>query len=846
MRARTLAKVCYFLFFVSGLSSLLYEVVWSKLLTLLFGSTVFAVSTVTSALFAGLALGSFWFGRWVDRRGGHALAIYAGLEIAIAAFALLLPTVLSVLEPFVDAVHRSTHGTFYTLSLLRFALVFAVLFVPTTLMGGTLPVLAKFFGARARSLSVGEEVGRLYTLNTLGAVVGTLLAGFVLIERLGVRKTTWFAVLLNLTVGLAAFVMSRRMVTDAEDGAAPDAPLAEPTPDAPAEAAPSRLVLLAFALSGFASLAYEILSIRSLLYVLPYGYNTIYVFTTVLVVFLGGIAIGSALVTRTLDGVKSPLATLTWIEILLAAYVAATPHLLAWIVEPTSFFRGTIGSGRFVDAFLKTILTLLVPTILMGATFPLAARIYGRAKSSLGSDIGRLYAVNTVGSIFGSFAAGFVMIPLGGVQRGFLVTAFFNLAAGLLVYTTWAPDRRRARLVSGAVAALVALVVIVAPRPSIEGKEDTAKILYAKEGAASTIVVRAEPDGSRSIQTNEFIAAGTSYIFLRNQRMMGDLPLLVHKDPHKALVICFGTGTTSGALLQHPGIENVTIVEIDADIFGAARYFEDANHHVIDNPRVTRHVDDGRNFVRYTDERFDIITSEPLHPKRAGTVNLYSEDYYRLAKARLAPGGVLAQWLPLHAFQPDEFKSVARAFKNVFPHTYLWLGQQMILIGSLEKLVIDFDTLAARMAAPLLAKDLAEVDFTSPYDVLAGFFMAEDAVDVWLGGAPTITDDLPTIEYSKDMASSNLYPEMRARQSSILPHVARGASFDQAAFDAYARRFDRMLEAKGFYMEGDELRANLAMKAAEDAVPGDRYLVRLREWCGGGKCALREGTHQTP
>jgi spermidine synthase len=843
MRARTLAKVCYFLFFVSGLSSLLYEVVWSKLLTLLFGSTVFAVSTVTSALFAGLALGSFWFGRWVDRRGGNALAIYAGLEIAIAAFAVLLPTVLSVLEPFVDSVHRSTHGSFYALSLLRFALVFAVLFVPTTLMGGTLPVLAKFFGARARSLSVGEEVGRLYTLNTLGAVVGTLLAGFVLVERLGVRKTTWFAVLLNVVVGTVAMVLSRRTIVadESEPDAAPAAAV-----DAPDEAAPSQLVLVAFALSGFASLAYEILSIRSLLYVLPYGYNTIYVFTTVLVVFLGGIALGSALITRTVDRVKSPLATLTWIEILLAAYVAATPHLLAWIVEPASLYRGTIGSGRFVDAFLKTILTLLVPTILMGATFPLAARIYGRAKSSLGSDIGRLYAVNTVGSIFGSFAAGFVMIPLGGVQRGFLVTAFFNLAAGLLVYTTWAPDRRRARVVSSAVAAVVALVVIVAPRPSIEGNEDKAKILYAKEGAASTIVVRAEPDGSRSIQTNEFIAAGTGYIFLRNQRMMADLPLLVHKDPHKALVICFGTGTTSGALLQHPGIENVTIVEIDADIFGAARYFEEANHHVIDNPRVVRHVDDGRNFVRYTDERFDIITSEPLHPKRAGTVNLYSEDYYRLAKARLAPGGVLAQWLPLHAFQPDEFKSVARAFKNVFPHTYLWLGQQMILIGSVEKLVIDFDTFAKRMAAPLLAKDLAEVDFTSPYDVLAGFFMADDALEAWLGGAPTITDDLPTIEYSKDMASSNLYPEMRARQSSILPNVIRGPSFDQKAFDAYTARFDRMLEAKGFYMEGDEARAELAMKSADDAVPGDPYLVRLREWCGGGKCALREGTHQTP
>ncbi|MDB4995008.1 MAG: conserved hypothetical rane protein, partial [Myxococcaceae bacterium] len=484
MRARTLAKVCYFLFFVSGLSSLLYEVVWSKLLTLLFGSTVFAVSTVTSALFAGLALGSFWFGRWVDRRGGNALAIYAGLEIAIATFAILLPGVLSVLEPFVDSVHRSTHGSFYALSLLRFVLVFGVLFVPTTLMGGTLPVLAKFFGARARSLSVGEEVGRLYTLNTLGAVVGTLLAGFVLVERLGVRKTTWFAVLLNLVVGVAAMVLSRRTITD--DEAEPAAPAAEASGDAPDEAPPSRLILLAFALSGFASLAYEILSIRSLLYVLPYGYNTIYVFTTVLVVFLGGIALGSALITRTVDRVRSPLATLTWIEILLAAYVAATPHLLAWIVEPASLYRGTIGSGRFVDAFLKTILTLLVPTILMGATFPLAARIYGRAKSSLGSDIGRLYAVNTVGSIFGSFAAGFIMIPLGGVQRGFLVTAFFNLAAGLLVYTTWAPDRRRARVVSGLVAAVVALVVMVAPRPSIEGNEDKAKILYAKEGAAST------------------------------------------------------------------------------------------------------------------------------------------------------------------------------------------------------------------------------------------------------------------------------------------------------------------------------------------------------------------------
>lgn len=833
-RGDWIPRACYVLFFVSGLSSLLYEVVWSKLLTLLFGSTVFAVSTVTAALFAGLALGSFWFGRFVDRRG-DALRTYALLEIGIAIIAVILPFVLSALQPIVDGVHRATHGSFYVLSLVRFALVFVVLAVPTTLMGGTLPVIAKYIAARERS--VGSEVGRLYSLNTLGAVAGTLLAGFALVERLGVRNTTWVAIGLNVVVGGLGIAMARSATKEAAKK--DEAPPPDDTPR-------PRVILVAFALSGFASLAYEILAIRSLLYVLPYGYNTIYVFTTVLVVFLGGIALGSAVITRVIDRVKSPLATLTWIELALAAYVAVTPHLLGIVVQPASLFHGTIGSGRFFDSFLKATLALLVPTFLMGTTFPLAARIYGRTKTSLGSDIGRLYAINTVGSIFGSFIAGFVLIPALGVQRGFLATALFNLAAALVVYPSWAPDPKRGRVVAAITGGISIVAVVFAPTRPIEGKVDVANVLYAKEGVASTIVVRQEPDGSRSIQTNEFVAAGTSYLFLRNQRMMGDLPLLVHADPKRALVICFGTGTTIGALLQHPGIERVTSVEIDEGIFAAAPFFESANHGARDEPRVEKHVDDGRNFIRYTDERFDIITSEPLHPKRAGTVNLYSEDYYRLAKSRLAPKGVLAQWLPLHAFQPDEFKSVVRAFKNVFPHTYLWIAQQMIIIGTEERIAIDFSRLAERMAQPKVAKDLVEVDFSSPYDVLAGFFMAEQEIDPWLAHAPSITDDLPTIEYSKDMANTNLYPEFRQRRGDILPYVIRGAGFDEAEYAKYARRFDLLLEAKGLYMDGDMAGAERAVRAAQEITPNDRYLERLLEWCAGNKCNLGAGANQTP
>lgn len=832
MSRRSVARVCYALFFVSGLSSLLYEVVWSKLLNLLFGSTVFAVSTVTAALFAGLALGSYWFGRIVDRRK-DALRIYAGLEVLIALVAVVLPSMLEALQPIVDAVHRATHGTFYTLSLVRFALVFLVLVVPTTLMGGTLPVLAKFFTAQAGS--VGKEVGKLYSLNTVGAVIGTLVAGFVLIGRIGVRKTTWVAIALNLLVGAVGLALSKATTQETEEK--------KPGEEKPADdAVPNRRVILAaFALSGFASLAYEILAIRSLLLVLPYGYNSIYVFTTVLVVFLGGIALGSAIATRVVDRVKRPLAALTWLEIGLALYVAATPHVLNVVVIPAGFFPDTIGPGRFVDAFLKATLALLVPTVLMGATFPLAARMYGRSKASLGADIGRLYAINTVGSIFGSFVAGFVLIPTLGVNRGYLLAAVFNLAAGLVVYPSWAPDPARARKVGIAAIALSLVVIVLRPIP-VPTYVGNDKVIYYNEGTASTIQVREDAKGARAVQTNEFVAASTDYFFLRNQRMMGDLPLLLHEDPKKILVICFGTGTTIGALLQYDKLEALTSVEIDAGIFAAARFFAEKNHDALDDPRVTRIVDDGRNFVRYTDERFDIITSEPLHPKRAGTVNLYSEDYYRLAKSRLAKGGILAQWLPLHAFQPDEFKSVARAFRNVFPHSYLWLGQQMILIGTEERISIDFQSFASRMAQPAIAKDLAEIDFVSPYDVLTGFMLNEKEIDPWLGGSPTITDDLPTIEYSTDQRHSNLYPEWLEKRGDVLPYVVKGPEWDDAKYQAYLRRFDRLLAAKGAYLAGDAAKADAAVREAEQAVPDDRYLAYLRSQCGGGRCALGDGS----
>lgn len=686
-------------------------------------------------------------------------------------------------------------------------------------MGGTLPVLVSGFSRLDADL--GSAIGALYAANTFGAVLGTFATGFFLVERAGLAATTRIAIAVNFVVALVALLLAGTRTSPASVEEAP------PLPDAR-----RRLVLAAFALSGFAGLAYELLGLRLLIFYIRFGYSNVYSYTTILVVFLVGIAAGSAVVARWSSRIERPLRLLGRLQAASALYIAATPAILPAALGPWRLFEGTSPTGKFVDAFLRAGIAILLPTLLMGAAFPLAARALS-ARGKAGADMGRAYAVNTLGGIAGAFCAGFVLIVLLGIVKSFLVTAAVMFLAALLVHAADEAPRRSIRLATAALVAFAGYALLGPRIPAIGG--ESRHIVYYREGASSTVIVRDLVDGSRSIQINDFSAAGTSYYAMRNQRMMGYLPLLVHRgEPSKALVICFGTGTTVGSLAQMPGL-HVTSVEIDADVYRAAPFFERANHDAVNHPRVHKVVDDGRHFVAVSKDAFDVVTSEPLHPKRAGTVNLYSEDYYRAASKRLAPGGVLAQWLPLHAFERDEFRSIVRAFSSVFPFTYLWLGEQMILLGTYEKLELEWSKIAGRMAIPEIAADLTEVAFDDPHAFVAAFLAVEDDVRRYVEGAPTITDDLPTIEYSKTESSYDVYADLIRFRSDIRPWiVARDATFSEEKLAAHVRRADRLLESMSRLAAGDRAGARDAIERALAEHGDDRHLRRVLADLGGG------------
>jgi len=597
------------LFVLSGAAGLLYQVVWSRSLTLLFGSTTLAVSTVITAFMAGLAAGSFLFGRVADR-GRKALLLYAALEVGIAATALLFPFFLEAMKPVQLFLHRNLHGSYLLFPASRFLLCFAGLIVPTALMGGTLPVITRFFVKERETL--GGDVGALYSLNTFGAMAGCAAAGFFLIPALGTQGVVWLAVGLNLLAALGALVVSR---SEKER----EAQVGEPAviERAPAEnALDPRAVLLLFGAAGFASLAYEVLWTRALLFFL--GWFAVYAFTIILSTFLFGIALGSALFPVVFRGRGRRLvAGFAVIEIAIGVFGMISVPVFGRLFEVIrSLERGFIDDNwwRFIFARAGgSFAVMLLPTLLMGLAFPVAAALYSRAGRGYGQTVGNVYASNTVGAILGSLLAGFLLLPVLGVSRSIAVISLVNLAVGgfvillssrrgarrlagafallsLLVLgganlflSQWRPmilesrhfgfvillsSRRGARRLAGAFALLSLLVLGGANlflsqwRPMIlesrhfKNPNRPMELLYADEGAtASLAVLRDKKAGHLELNINGESTAYTTYTDMQVHLMLSHTPLLLAEEPEKVLVIGFGMGVTCYGAVLYPSVE---------------------------------------------------------------------------------------------------------------------------------------------------------------------------------------------------------------------------------------------------------------------------------------------------
>lgn len=589
------------LFFASGLSALVYQLTWMRMLTVVLGTTSFAVSTVLVAFMAGLALGSLFIGRAVDRKPDtDALRLYAGLELGIAMSAALVPILLGALAPLYVTLYRQLHLSFATLTAVRFGVSLLVLAVPTVLMGGTLPVLCRYVARRLDAF--GWQTGWLYAVNTLGAGAGCALAGFVLIERLGIRGTMYLAVVLNVVIAAAAWWLASRCGANIAAGKeAPDADGARAPAAAPYARRDRVLALIAVAASGFAGLAYEVLWTRVLVFFLG---NTVHAFSIMLITILAGIAAGAALFGRLADRVRRPLLCLAVMQALIGFTVVLSTPILCRVCEAFAPARSHITRADFASVgvgFLAAAAAMLVPTVLMGGTLPVVLRIRAGRLAETGRTVGDAYFCNTAAAAAGPLVACFLLIPAIGIQESFFAVACVNLAAAAALACAGSGLGLPMR-----VAAIVGVLAATGVGRGVSGREglrqffarrSKARVLAIEEGHDTTIMVWSTgPD--RFIAIDGIQIAGTHV----TMKLRAHLAMLLHPRPKRVLVVGFGSGTTFGTVAERYDVD-VDCVEISPTVARAGRHFKLWNHDVLHHPRARLIIDDARSYVSCTDKK---------------------------------------------------------------------------------------------------------------------------------------------------------------------------------------------------------------------------------------------------
>ncbi|MDP2959610.1 MAG: fused MFS/spermidine synthase [Longimicrobiales bacterium] len=819
------------LFFLSGACGLVYEVVWMRMLTLVFGATAFATAATLASFFGGLALGSLWLGRVADR-SRNPLALYALLEAGVGVFAFLMPVLFAGLTHLYVAVSRGLDLGFYPLTLVRFVLSFLVLLLPTTLMGGTLPVIVRFFAGRREAL--GWDVGRLYAMNTFGAVVGTMAAGFFLILFLGVKEAAWLAGAVNLAVAGAVFALSRVVeprregpaegAGKAADESAEGLPVAGPEGAYP-EIRPglARLALWAVGLSGVCALALEVLWTRALVYFLD---NSTHAFTTMLTAFLLGIALGSAVIARFIDRRRALVAWFGVIEVLIGVcallaipVLGSSTPVMARLAEvaPTPMLHWRWTGLRF----LTSLTVMLVPTILMGMTVPVVVKIYARQIDRLGTALGHVYSVNTIGGVVGSVLAGFVLIPWLGVRDGIVAVALMSLAIGvaLVLFEPALAGRIRAKAVFGLlvlVAGAGALWLARDPMTLSSYKErvDGEEVLFYREGVGSTVKVFRDQQGDKFVSIDGFPVAGTSLGMVDAQQTLGNIPMLLSDVPGARVnLIGFGAGGASWEVLQYD-VSAVDCVELVPAVLEAAEWFPEINHGVLEEPRYNAILGDGRNYALVTEETYDVISIDATSPKMAGNGSLYTLEFYESLRERLTEDGLVAQWLPFHLLSDAEMRMTAKTFMAAFPHTTLWLSpirHHGLLVGTREKLRIDVASVTRKLERDGVRNELEQLGVLDPMDVLSWYVSGEEGLAAYVEGARLNTDNHPYLEFTPAMAyfytmnyvTRNLLELGKIRES-VLPLLINTGATDEET-TALAERVGRRFEASQHTLAGDIL-----------------------------------------
>jgi spermidine synthase len=727
--------LCPILFFFSGFSCLIYEVVWARSFSLVFGSTTTANTLVITAFMLGMGIGSIFFGLYADRTKESG-RLFSFLQFGIGIFSFLLmvflPRLPYLYKGIVIGFNLNQTGSI----LLIFLVAFVFLLIPTFLMGGTFPVISRVYIMKDKEIKKG--IGLLYGLNTLGGIAGALLAGFFLIRNLGLALTQVIAISLNIGIGIIFFLFSLHCQVKSEISEIEIQDFKSENAKGRGLTIPTKYLLIIAGLTGFASLACEVLWIRAFSIFLT---NSSYTFTIILIVFLTGIFTGSLVFTRVSEK-KDFHKIFAIVQILTGLYIVIGCIFLNRLSGLLFAIRQILEIPIFrifLPGLVLSFVVLFIPTIFMGISFLLLCSLCSQGIKVLGNKIGRVYFMNTIGSALGSLIAGFFLIHFLGVIRGLLIVAFINLFTGILF--TMFQKKKVANLVLFGITMVISIFAIqrrmILP-PSIyhtAGRQD--RVLYYRETRDGTVIVSEDRNtGTMSCYVNNSAVIGTTYDALKVVKMLGNLPFVFNPKAEDVLVIGYGVGITTSAIARYAP-KKIDCVEICPGLREASKYFTNFNNYIFNNPVVNFVPNDGRNFLLLSDKKYDIISCDPTHPI-LGSGSLYTKEYFLLCKEHLTENGVVCQYLPFHKLSPEEFRTLIRTFAEVFPYTSIWLGYSHgILVGTFKPQIAGFESL----------KNIKDEMLNDPYLILVSYLLDDRATNNFAGQGKINTDNQPILEF---------------------------------------------------------------------------------------------------
>jgi spermidine synthase len=777
LRSVWLIGICFIL---SGATGLIYEVLWARMLGLVFGATTLAVSTVLAAFMGGLALGSALAGKFAPRIKRPFYA-YGLLEIGIAIYAMLVPWLFSLVDNIYALIWQQFHPGFFAFSVWRFVLSSAMLLVPTTMMGATLPVLSAAL-MRTRTFK-STSVTSLYTCNLLGAIFGTLAAGFFLLPNLGVRATIFTAAFINTLIGLVAIFADRK---DQSVEGTTNAEGVEGKSNT-TEAAVSttgiedwKFWLFCAFVSGFVTISTQVAWTRLLAMII--GSST-YAFSIVVALFLIGLSLGAYVVGRG-DYSTKLRRTICNVEIATGIGLFMSLFILnlipAILVNLGLKFQLASWGGLLILQIFCAALLILMPAFLMGMVMPLVLVWASKGHSTFSVRlVGRSYAINTIGAIAGAFCAGFLLIPRTTTRFTILFAAALCLLTGGLAFqsTSQKGDRDLRRAFALGFSALLIIGIftfppqmnvadlsigvydslvrelsktrqVVTDQDAInEGKVPVHQTLMFVEGTTSTVSVRRDWDITSMAINGRTNASDKED--MPTQVMLAQLPVLLSPKIDNALIVGFASGVSVGSILQSP-IQAVDCVELEPATIKGSKFFEHVNNQPLNDGRVKLIIDDARTYLRVTPTRYDIIVSEPSHPWVPGVANLFTEEFFQLGRGRLTDTGVFAQWLQIYQMSTNSLRSILATYQKVFPHVAVFRvggaarGKDLILLGSMKP--INLELIKERLQDAKISTELARVNMATEEEVRAWYVCDETKLGPAVAGAVINTDDNMHIE----------------------------------------------------------------------------------------------------